>query len=570
MAKMIAVDIETTGLYPVPGSKIYCIAVNDGQRIQLYEQPIKYLRALLEDKNIIKVIHNASFDCFWLRMVWGIQVRNIWDTRLMEQILLGENLPRSNKDENLRKQLSSSLLYTLERYGLATLENKELGAKFATRDRNKPLSKEEIEYAKNDVRFLLQLQAMQEYRLIKLELTRVANMENALVERVVAMRYRGVGLNVAKWKAIAKANELKLHEALKSLPPDVSNWNSPAQVKKYFNSKGIPVDSLTTIEELVSRYNDPVLKRFIEMRKISSAVSKYGTEWLVDDIKGTTVDPDGRIRTDFEQILNTGRFSSSHPNLQQIPREGEHRSAFVPSKGNVFIIGDFSGQEIGIMAAAAKEEMWIKAMLRREDIHSLTASLIYPEIWKIGREKGCSFPKKCNCKEHRRVREHAKVLNFAIAYGAGPQNIGSQLKLTEKEARRLLHKYKRVVPRLTHWLNKNSAETVKTRFSYSADPFRRRRVLRDPEDWMLRNIGKNNPVQACGANMTKLAMVSLSEESPLVLQVHDELVLDVPKALAKKAAKELKAIMEKAAAYCTGIPNLIEVEPRIATDLRKV
>ncbi len=167
------------------------------------------------------------------------------------------------------------------------------------------------------------------------------------------------------------------------------------------------------------------------------------------------------------------------------------------------------------------------------------------------------------------MREHAKTINFAIAYGAGPQNISRQLKITEREASKLLHKYKRVVPNLSRWLDSNAKESIKTRLSYSADPYRRRRTLRDPEEWQLRNIGKNNPVQSCGANMIKLAMISLSDSTPVVLTVHDELVVEVPKGRAKAAVKELRAIMEKAADYCTQYPGLITAEPRIATSLKK-
>ena len=156
MPTFIAIDIETSGLYPVSGSKIYCIAVNTGKSIQVYEDAHK-VKAVLEDKSIVKVIHNATFDCFWLKRIWGVNITNIWDTRLMEQVLIGENLPRSNKDEKLREQLSSSLVYTLKRYGLAELEGKKggqnIGAKFATRSKYAPLSKEEIDYAKNDVKW---------------------------------------------------------------------------------------------------------------------------------------------------------------------------------------------------------------------------------------------------------------------------------------------------------------------------------------------------------------------------------------------------------------------------------
>lgn len=567
--KFIAIDIETTGLYPVPGSKIFCISINYGNEIKVYKNDFNKIKPLLEDKSICKVIHNAHFDSFWLRMLYNIRVVNIWDTRLMEQVLLGENLPRSNNNEELKRQSSSSLLYTLDRYGLAKLENKHIGASFANKNVNAKLTAQELEYAKNDVRYLLHLQAMQERRLVKLDLMRVANLENKLVEVVVDMRARGIGFDESVWMNIAKENELQFNSLLKRMPASVANWNSPAQVKKYFNSIGIPVQSLTDIDEIAQTYKDKTLYQFIEMRKHYKNATTYGKSWLEDDIKVTTVDKDKRVRADFEQIINTGRFSCSHPNLQQLPREGLQRAAFVPAKGNVFIIGDFSGQELGIMAAASKEEIWIKAMLRREDIHSLTASLLYTEEWQSGKEKGCNFPKKCSCKEHKRVREHAKTINFAIAYGAGPKNIGGQLKISEKESIRLLNKYKRVVPALTRWLVKNAKESVSTRLSYSADPFRRRRVLRDPEDWMLANIGKNNPVQSCGANMIKLAMVSLSSNTPIVLTIHDELVIEVKKTNAKKASLELKTIMEKSADYCTGISGLIEVQPRIATNLLK-
>lgn len=568
-SKFVAIDIETSGLYPKKDSKIFCCAFNTGRTIVVYED-ISKLKAVLEDSSITKIIHNAAFDCFWLRRLYNIRVTNIWDTQLAELVLLGESLQEKETANNksLMLQSSAKLGWTLQRYGLTTLE-KEMGAKFATRSLTAKLTKEEIEYVKKDVEFLPQLQAMQEYRLAKLGLMQVANLENKVVEVVVDMKDRGIGFSEQHWLDMAKTNLNTYNGLLKRLPPVVDNWNSPIQVKKYFNSVGIPVQSLTGIEEFIPIYNDPTLKKFVEMRSTFKDATTYGASWLQDDIKTTTVDPDKRVRADFWQIVNTGRFSCSHPNLQQLPKEGVHRSAFVPAKGKVFVIGDFSGQELGIMAAASKEEIWIKAMLRREDVHSLTASLLYSELWVNNTEKGCTFPKKCKCKEHARVREHAKIINFAIAYGAGPESIGKKLKLTLKEAVRLLNKYKKVVPKLTRWLSKNGTDSVTTRMSYSADPYRRRRVLRDPEDWMLKNIGKNNPVQSSGANMIKLAMISLSKDLPIVLTIHDEIILEVDKKSAPKAAKELKVIMEKAADYCTGIKGLIEVTPRIAISLQK-
>jgi DNA polymerase-1 len=567
---MIAIDIETSGLYPVPGSKIYCCAVNDGKRIEVHTN-IERLRKVLEDKKITKIIHNAAFDCFWLKRLYGITVRNVWDTRLMEQVILGDNLPRDAKvSDDLKKEISSSLLYTLARYGLAKLQNKEMGAAFATRDKNAPLTAAEIEYAKNDVRYLPQLQALQEHRLTKLGLTRVANLENALVEITVKMRDIGLGIDEKKWLAIEQYHLSEVHNLTKKLPPTVDNWNSPAQVKKYFQSIGVPLLSFEDLtDQFIEEYNSPTLNKFIEMRWHSTMASKYGTNFLYDKETGRKfIDPDGRIRVDFEQIINTGRYSVAKPPAHGLPREGQQRSAFVPRKGYVFVRGDFGGQELGVMSAASKEQLWIKALLRGDDPLSLMASMLFAN-WTNGTEKGCTFPKKCKCKKHIEYRQDAKEITYGIAYGAYPKSISVKINKTLKETKKLFYKHAKAAPKLNRWLAKNAEDTIKTRVSYSADVFRRRRTIRDPEEWMVRNVGFNNPVQACAANMTKLAMVSMSDKFDIVFPWHDEIILEVPKAQAKAAVKELKGIMEKAADYCTGIPGLIKAEPVISEDLSK-
>lgn len=575
MHTYIGIDIETSGLYPIPNqSKIFCLAVNTGKTIQVHTD-IEKLRPVLQDKSITKVIHNAAFDSFWLRRMYGIEVRNIWDTKLMEQVIVGDQLSRDSKDEDLKKEISSSLLHTLARYGLAELENKEIGASFATRSLTAPLTKQEIEYAKNDVRYLLQLQAIQERRLMKLGLTRVANLENSLVEVTVKMRDRGLRIDEKKWLEIENANKLEAHRLSKQLPPTVDNWNSPAQVKKYFTGIGIPIQSFEDLtDSFIADYNNPILNKFIAMRKYATMASKYGTNFLYgkdtkkDKVIRKFVDPDGKIRADFEQIINTGRYSCSKPPMHGLPREGDQRSAIVPSTGNVFVRGDFGGQELGIMSAASKEQLWIKALLRGDDPLSLMASIMFPD-WNSNAEKSCTFPKKCKCAKHKDQRQASKEITYGIAYGAYPKSISIKINRTEKETKRLFLKHERAAPALNKWLRKNAAETIKTRVSYSADVFKRRRTIRDPEEWQVRNVGYNNPVQACAANMTKLAMVSISEEFPIVFTWHDEIILEVPKAKAKAALKELKGVMEKAADYCTGIPGLIKAEPIIASDLSK-
>lgn len=583
--KQIAIDIETTGLYPVPGSKIFCCAVNDGGVIRVHTS-FESLRKVLEDDTIQKVIHNAAFDSFWLFMLHGIEVKNIWDTELMERVLLGDNL--FNPDTATEKQkleLSASLYYTLKRYKLPA-HDKSMSYNFSQRDPKAPLTKVEIEYAKSDVRYLLQLQALQEVRLHRLNLTRVATLENKVVEVVVRMRSVGIGIDVKRWAQIEKENLTKSLNIQKRLPSKVSNWNSPAQVKLYFQSVGVPILSFDDItDEFRATYNNEVLNKFVEMREYSTYVSKYGVNFLwTKKKKGKgevryVVDGDNRIRANLFQILNTGRFSCSAPPLHGLPLEDEkrfgyiftgaqHRSAFVSRKGYSFVGGDFSGQEIGIMAAASGEQLWIKALQRGEDPLSLMASIMFPD-WSNGTEKGCVFPKKCKCKHHKTLRQISKKVTYGIAYGAYPKTISIKINRTKKETSKLMRKWRRVAPKLNRYLERNAAETVKTRVSYSADVYKRRRTVRDPQNWMVRNVGYNNPIQSCAANMMKLAMVSLNKKWCQVLPWHDDLILEVKDSQCKAASKELKIVMEKAADYCTGIPGLIKVDPRITKSLEK-
>ena len=569
MGNFIAVDIETTGLHPIPGkSKIFCITRNDGKRMTLHEN-IKDIKHELENPSIIKIIHNAKFDCLWLKRMHGITVTNIWDTRVMEQVILGENLPRREKNVEKLKELSSSLLWTLQRYGLPVLENKEMAKSFSERPIDKPLTQAERDYAINDVRHLPQLMVAQISRIQKLGLQKVAALENKLVEVLVDMEDRGIGFDKNIWLGIARQYTQESKDLLKRLPSDVANWDSPSQVKKYFAKQGVLIESYNELEELGPRYNNPILNKFIEYRAYYKNLTTYGSSWLVDDEKGSTLDPDGRVRTRYEQVMNTGRLSSAHPNLQQIPANTLHRTAFIPKKGHAFIIADFSNQEIGIAAAASKEKIWIDTLLRRDDIHSLTASIIYPERWAKGKEKKCAFPKKCKCPHHLAQRQDGKVFNFKILYGSGPKSIAEYLQIPYYDGVAVLSKFKRVVPSLTNWLNTNVKNSIKERISYSADKYRRRRTLRDPEDWMVRTVAMNNPIQSCGANMIKLAMVSLPKGAPIVLSEHDSLVLEVPKKDVKKWSKILKVTMEKAADHCTDIVGLIEAKPREAYNLLK-
>lgn len=594
--KYIAVDIETDGL-KMDGGTIWMVSITRGKKTELIHDcnGIAKLRPDIAkemgDPNICKIIHNGAFDAPFIEHILGCKVRNIWDTQVNEVVIQGQYVRNGKKnltefEEKQLKKHSVKLLYTIPRYGFP-IHNKDIVENFIARPKGQEFSPEEINYAIADTKYLGPIREMQEFILQRDGLLEVALLENKVTERLADMRVRGIGLDKKLWKKIADTNEKEFERRMSLLPRGI-NWNSPAQVKALLMDRGVVLNSFDDMWDVYLETKDKLLGNFIYARELHKAVTSYGNNWFKEGF----IDSDDRVRCHVTQCINTGRMSMNNPNLQQLPGEEmkmpkkrrvlnliaggvfkwRHREAFVPAPGKVFVSGDFSGQEIGIMASASNEKLWIDAMLRGDDIHSLTASLVNRDAWEKGKARGCTFPKKCKCPEHLKLREPAKINNFMLAYGGGADNLASSIGydlITKIEARMFVGAHKRVIPALTRYLEANGANAIKTGVSYSADPYKRRRVLRGEEDWQIRNQGKNNPIQSAGANMLKLAMISLDERWPIVLVIHDQIILEVPKTQAAKAQKELKVVMEKSADYITGIQGLIKVNPTIQFNISK-
>lgn len=572
--KYHAYDLESRNLRPMGGEARIWIA---GIKHQGNNKPIfvkdengvtelpRQIAQPLESEEDCTIIQSSEFDGPYTYLITGTKIRNIWDTRLMEILIQGQNIGRNTKDEKLKKKYGTSLKNILARYQLNGKMDKTVRENFIDRPDGIPITKQEIDYWYGDVDKLCELQRAQEFILTRDGMIELALLENKVAERVIDMKINGLRLDPKIWMGIINSNKARMLSILRKMPQGVDNWNSPQQVKKYFFKKGILIETFDDLDKIAKTANNPTLNMFIEMRELSTQISKYGESWL------KFIDVDGRVRCSFEQIVDTGRFSVSDPPIHGLPKKKGwmHRSAFVPNKGNVFVVGDYTGQEIGIMAAVANEKIWIDALLRRDDIHSLTASIIYTNEWAIGREKGCTFPKKCKCKKHLEFREKAKTLNYMLAYGGGWQKFMESVGCTEDEAKRTVYLHKRAVPSVTKMLVKNGRDAVHTGIAYSADPYKRRRVLSGMEEWQISNQGKNTPIQGAGANMVKLAMISLPKDAPLVFVWHDEIILECKKKDANKWKKILQSIMAQSADYITGIKGLIEVEPQIKMNLMK-
>lgn len=607
-AKIIGFDIETTGLNFV-SKKLISIQVSDGKNhyfMDMRKQSIEPLHRILEDRNVIKIIHNSSFDAAFIAWHFKVFIRNIWDTRLAETVIIGigtinDELIRmliykygmfKSKDEILAKY-GSSLKSALKRHKLANL-NKEVVKTFLTLG-DGPIEDQQVNYGLDDVRYLIPLREKQIKALTKLNNMEVANLEMQVAEVTYRMRVNGINFDTKHWNKLAKMNQTVVDEIEGKLNKlakgKVSNWNSPKQVKDYFNSIGIPLNSFSELHTAKSQRKEHLsgkskaLDLFISLRENVKYVNTYGLPWYKvdyskDEKDENVIGPDGRVRCDFNQLIDTGRFSSSKPNLQQLPSNKyfvinhSHRRSFIPTKGYKFVAGDFSGQELGLMAAGSGEPTWIQMIMEGKDVHSHIASTyIFKDEWEAGTEKGCVFKshqQQCKCKLHKQYRQFSKTLTFGLPYGKQPPTIAEDLGISVYEAQVMLSKFKEAAPRLMKWLQMNADHAVKNYEIRTLAPFNRRRnLVLEPESWRRRNKGYNTPIQGSGGDMLKLAMVNAQKyiddhkyPARILLCIHDEILTECISSKAKEWSKILKQCMEDAAMVITK-QKLVKVEPTI-------
>lgn len=615
----LSLDMEHDGLDPqtcVPWSITYAygkgkpVVIANPNGLRLKDLPASLVRDL-KNPDILKIAHNIKNDGAILLAQFGILVQNWWCTMEGERNVTGVAIPvelfkkktLTASEERFMSAYSIALERVLPRYGLGTLD-KEIREAFIDRPRGIPFTKKELGYMVKDVGPLYPLYLAQLYLLMRDGQLEVALLEHRYAYKKIIARVRGVGFDQEVWRKVAIDNTREFKKRGALLPREVENWNSPKQVKDYFKynhniviptykSKTPDVDD---IDSLYLKTRNRTLGQFILYRELHKSVTSYGLNWLNEAEEGknqTYIGADGRLHPSVSQQKETGRISMSNPNLLQLPGFGrkdyehelvmrilykeikqerarpQHRRAFIPANGNVFIFGDFKGQEIGVMAAASKEKLWLDAMLRGEDVHSLMATIMYREDWDAGWLKTCKFPAKCSCPLHSEPRERAKTNNFRRAYGGGPSSYAKAVGVDMRTAVRDDTKHKRALPRLIRYLEKSAREAAATGISYSASPYRRRRVLKNEEDWRIRNQGMNNPIQAAGADMVKLAVISIPDEYYQPLDIYDEIWLEVPYRDGPKAAEMLKSIMEKSADYITGVPGLIKVDPKIQWNAAK-
>ena len=364
------------------------------------------------------------------------------------------------------------------------------------------------------------------------ELDEIASNTRKKIELLEKRIYDSVGhtFNIASTKQLAEVlyGELDL--------PDLKKGSTNADV----------------LSKLVEYH--PVVADVLEYRKYTKLYSTYA-EGLKKYIM-----PDGRIHTVFSQMITqTGRLSSYDPNLQNISirddESREIRKAFKPSEGNVLMSSDYSQVELRVLSSLADEEKMIEAFNSGIDIHTKTAM----DVFGLKKEEVSDL-----------VRRHAKAVNFGVVYGISDFGLANQTQLSFKDARKFIDDYFVTYPNIKRYLDAQ-VEFCKQN-GYVRTMMNRRRYINEINDrnYMMREFGKraamNATIQGSAADLIKVAMVKAAERlkaekmsSRLILQVHDELIFDVPENEIEKMKKIIPQIMSGAVTMKTRLDSTLAI-----------
>lgn len=396
------------------------------------------------------------------------------------------------------------------------------------------------------------------------EMTALYNdIELPICETLASMEYYGVDADADGIRAFGdKLNEKlgEITDEIYRLAGQEFNISSPKQLGKVlFEDLGLPCKKKTksgystnadVLESIANKH--PIVPMILEYRTLSKLSTTYVDSLLKQ------IHADGRVHSIFKQTeTRTGRISSTEPNMQNIPVRKElgreMRRFFIAREGCLLVDADYSQIELRVLASVCGDENMQQAFLSGSDIHTSTAAQVF------------GLPEDFVSPE---MRSAAKAVNFGIIYGIGPFSLSKDIGVSVAEAKKYIQSYLDNYPKVTEFMNKTVADGEKN--GYVSTIFGRRRYIPElsASNKNVQAFGKraamNAPIQGAAADIIKLAMVKvyrrLKAELPevhLILQVHDELILEAPEAQAERAAALLKEEME--AAVKLAVPLTVDV-----------
>ncbi|ATA90635.1 DNA polymerase I [Capnocytophaga stomatis] len=507
---------------------------------------LEEFRSFFENEQIIKVGQNLKYDIKVLH-TYGIEVKGeLFDTMVAHYLI--------NPDMRHNMDVLSETYLDYTPISIEKLIGKK--GKNQLSMRSVPLEQQK-EYAVEDADVTWQLKEIFAEELKKVNADKIYHkLEAPLVKVLAKMELEGINLDISFLKELSK----KLDEDIIAYEKEILtaagedfNLASPKQLGEILFEK-LKIDKkpkktktgqYATSEEVLSYFADKhkIVADILEWRQLQKLKSTY-----IDALPNEVNPKTGRVHTTYMQtVAATGRLSSNNPNLQNIPIRTERgqqiRKAFIPrDEEHVLLAADYSQIELRIIASLSEEQNMIQAFLNKEDIHRSTAAKVFNvPIEEVTREQ----------------RSHAKTVNFGIIYGVSAFGLSNQTDLSRTESKELIETYYATYPNLRNYINKQIffaqqhgyVETVLGRRRYLPDINSRNQVVKGAAE---RNA-INAPIQGSAADIIKIAMIRIQNrlekehfKTRMLLQVHDELVFDVPKTELEAVKNAIKHEMENA------------------------
>ena len=535
-------DIVGIGIYSE--DKLYYINKNSFKQTKDGFENI--LKKIFENKEIEKYGYNLAEDYILLKQI-GITMENIvYDAKVATYIL--DSTRKLDIDIIVKDYLD--------------IDNNQIFALNGINEENKQTSLFEETKEDNSLKVKSCIYAKEIYQLAEITLKKLEeekeldlfkNIDMPTIEVLAEMQWNGMYLDVNEldnYGDMLKTRLNSLTEEIYQLSGQEFNINSPKQLGEVlFEKLKLPVVKKTksgystdvdVLEKLVEEH--PVIEKLLEYRQLMKLNSTY-----VEGMKVYVNPKTKRIHSFFHQTITaTGRISSTEPNLQNIPTRFELgkqlRKVFRPAENCVYIDADYSQIELRVLAHISNDEHMIQAFKNGEDIHKQAASKVFNiPIDEVTKEQ----------------RSSAKAVNFGIVYGISDFGLGEQLHIPRKKAKQYIEQYLQMYSGIKKFMN-DIVETAKEK-GYVETEFKRRRYIPElkSNNYMVRQFGQrvamNTPIQGTAADIMKIAMINVLKEiktrnlkSKIILQVHDEMMIEAPIEEAEEIKEILKNKMENA------------------------
>ncbi len=535
---LISIDTEATGIDPIDADLIgVSISVKEGEGYYFpiaaskeeedaalgEEFLVSHLKPIIEDESIRKVGQNLKYDIVLL-LKYGVVMRGVWGDTMVAAYLLDPGRQRYGLDDMAK-----------ERLGYETIRYEDVVKEKGRTLLDYPLP-EVSRYACEDSDVALRLHNRLEAELKANSLLALyRGIEVPLVSVLGKMERMGVKVDpeyLGKMSGEFGREIVEIERKIFEIAGGPFNVRSTKQLQKVlFDTLGLPMIKRTktgistdesVLEALSGSYE--IARFLLRHRRLTKLKSTY-----VDSLPAMINPATGRIHTSFNQtVTTTGRLSSARPNLQNIPIRAEEgsaiRRAFIPEEGKLFVSADYSQIELRILASLSGDEVMIETFRNDGDIHAETASILF------GIQRGGVTDSQ---------RQTAKTINFSIIYGMSPFGLSKRLGISRYEAGEFIKmyfiKYRGVRAFFDRIVEKAKADGYVTTVLGRIRPVEQIRSQNKNLFEAAKRIAINTPIQGTAADLIKKAMVDIDREitkrslqSRMLIQVHDELVFEVP------------------------------------------